>query len=110
MSDASSTFAMRLLGRLSWFMLGIAVLASLAGLFSVWAVNAEALGAHNFGLAIFLSIAGAFAMTGSTYAVPALALVGILLLFVHRDAGLRLLAAAVASSIPMVVLTVLERI
>lgn len=109
MAVAPNAFALRFLDWLSWLILGVAVLASVAGLFSVWAVNAESLGAHDLGLAILLSFSGAISIAASTYAVPVLAFVGIPLLFVRRDAGLRLLAAGVACSIPMAVLTILER-
>jgi hypothetical protein len=100
----------RFLPGLSWFLLGVAILVSAAGLLSLWAVNVEGLGARNAGLAIFLAFAGTAGLMGTTYAAPVLALMGIAALFVHRDSGLRILAAGVACSIPIALLTLLERV
>lgn len=98
----------RFLAWTSWFVLGAAIVLTAAALLSHWAINAESLGARDAGLALFLAFASAFALIGSLYASPVLALVGFSVLFWHRDTGLRFLAAAVVISIPLVVLAWME--
>jgi hypothetical protein len=94
----------RILAWSSWFALGASALTTVVALFAFWGVNAESVGAHDAGLALLLAFTSGFALVGSLYAAPVLTLIGLGSLFLHRDAGLRFLAAAVIISIPLVVL------
>jgi hypothetical protein len=106
---AQASWATRLLVWASWLSLGGAVLVTLTALFCRWGVNAESLGAHAAGLAISFAFIGAAASIGSIYAVPVLAILGVLSLSFQRGAALRFLAASATCVIPLVVLTWLER-
>ena len=66
-----------------------------------WGVNAESLGAHDAGIALYLSFLGAYASIGALYAAPVLALAGLASLPFGRDAGLRLLAAAAVCALAL---------
>jgi len=94
----------RILAWSSWFVLGASAITALVASLAHWGVNAESLGAHDAGVALFLAFVSAFALIGSLYAAPVLTLIGLGSMFLHRDAGLRFLAAAVIISIPLVVL------
>lgn len=86
----------------SWLALAAALLAAATSLVARWGVNAESLGAHDAGIALYLSFLGAFASIGALYAAPALALAGLASLRFQRDAGLRFLAAAAACALALV--------
>lgn len=81
--------------------LALSALAACFALFVRWAVDAEAIGAHDLGAAILFVFAGAAVLVGIFWAAPALALVGIVTLRFDRSSGVRLLAAAVLCSIPL---------
>src|SRR4051812_43809654 len=106
---AKASFTTRLLVWGSWLSLGGAVLATVTALFCHWGVNAGSLGAHHEGLAIGFAFVGAVALIGSTYAVPVLAILGVLSLSFQRRAALRFFAAGATSAVPLAVLTWLER-
>lgn len=99
----------RRLARLSWAGLAVAILFAAGALFSHWAINAEAFGARDMGLALALSYLEAFALAGSLYATPAVTLLGMVAYFFDRPSGLRLLAAAVVLSAPFTILLLAER-
>jgi hypothetical protein len=106
---AKASFTTRLLVWGSWLSLGGAVFITVTALFCRWALNAPGLGAHDPGLAIMFAFVVAFALIGSTYAVPILAVLGALSFSFQRAAALRFLAASAASALPLAVLTWLER-
>lgn len=93
----------------SWLSLVVAVLITVVALFSHWGVNAEVLGAHDAGWALFLAFVGAFALVGATYAVPVMLVIGLLSLSLSRRSALRFLAAAGVCAVPVAVLTWLQR-
>lgn len=105
---ASESLGMRALARVSWFGLAAAVPTAATALFCQWAVNAESFGAHDMGLALFFSFAGAAALIGSFCAVPVFLVLGVLSLLIQRRAGFRFLAAAAITALPLAVLTWLE--
>jgi hypothetical protein len=92
----------------SWLCLGAAAVAATIAILGRWAVNANALGAHDLGLALFAAFGSAVAFTGATYAAPVLALAGGITLYFHQWAGLRLLAAGVVCGVPLAVYSWLE--
>jgi hypothetical protein len=109
MSQANSaSVGLRILAWVSWLSLAVAVLAGATALFCLWGVNAESFGARDMGLALNFSIVGAVTMVGLFYAVPVLAVLGVLSLFLQRHAGFRFLAAGAIAALPFVVLTWLE--
>jgi len=99
----------RLLVGASWFCLIVAVLTAVVALFSHWGVNAEVLGAHDAGWALFLALVGAVALVGATYAVPVMLVIGLLSLSLSRRSALRFLAAGGVCAVPVAVLTWLQR-
>jgi hypothetical protein len=105
----NASFTTRLLVWGSWLSVAGAVLVTVTALFCRWGVNAESLGAHDQGLATALAFVGAVALIGSTFAVPLLAILGVLALFFQRRAALRFLAATAICAVPLAVLTWLER-
>lgn len=88
------SLAGKILAWTSWLTLAAAVLTAATALLARWGVNAESLGAHDAGIALYLSFLTAFASIGALYAAPVLALAGLASLRFQRDAGLRFLAAA----------------
>ncbi len=84
---------------------GLVALNSAVALVSRWGVNAEALGAHHLGLAIFLAFGGAASMVISMYAAPFLVLLAGFVALTHRPAALWLLAAAAVSATPLAVVS-----
>jgi hypothetical protein len=98
-------FGLRLLGWASWLSLAVAVLAAIAALFSQWGINADSMGARDAGLALYFAFVVAFVSVGCLYAVPILALVGVLSLFFQRNVGFRFLAAGAVAAVPIAVLT-----
>jgi hypothetical protein len=103
MTDAST--ASRLLAWASWACLALALLAALAALLGQWAINAQSLGARDAGLALSLSFLVGALLIASLYAAPVLALLGLAALFLHRRAGLRLLAAGALVALPLALLS-----
>jgi hypothetical protein len=99
---------MRVLAWVSWLSLAVAVLTAATALFCQWGVNAEPFGARDAGLALYFAIVVAVASVGSFYAVPVLAVLGVLSLFLQRRAGFRFLAAGAVAALPLAVLTWLE--
>ena len=93
----------RPLSWITWFILAASAVLTIAALAASSTINAEGLGAHDAGLALFLAFASGAALLAAMYATPLLALAGLLLMFRYRDAGLRLLAAAVVLSLPLLV-------
>jgi hypothetical protein len=100
----------RRIARLSWAGLAVAILVAATALFSHWAINAEAFGARDMGLALMLSYLQAFALAGSLYATPAFTLLGMVAYFFDRPSGMRLLVAAVVLSAPFTILLLAERL
>jgi hypothetical protein len=92
----------------SWLSLVAAALTAVVALFSHWGVNAEVLGAHDAGWALFLAFVGAVALVGATHAVPVLLAIGLLSLSLSRRSALRFLAAGAACAVPVVALTWLQ--
>ena len=84
----------KILAWTSWLTLAAALLAAATALIARWGVNAESLGAHDAGMALYLAFLGAYASIGALYAAPVLALAGLASLPYQRDAALRFLAAA----------------
>lgn len=93
----------------SWLSLCGAILIAATALFCQWGVNAESLGAHDAGVALFLAFVGAATLIGSTYAAPVLGVLGALSFTFQRHTAVRFLAAGVACGLPIAVLTWLER-
>jgi len=62
---AGESLGMRALARVSWLGLAAAVPTAAAALLGQWAVNAESFGAHDMGLALFFSFAGAAALVSN---------------------------------------------
>lgn len=98
----------RLLPGLSGLCLGAAALAAVAAILGRWAINAEAWGAHDPGLALFLAFASSFALLGATWAAPVLVLAGALARRVDRRSGWRLLAAGILCAVPLAVYSWLD--
>lgn len=96
---------MRFVELLSWLALVGGFLAAVTALVCHWAVNAESLGAHNAGSALFCAFVGAATLVGSTYAAPILIVLAILSSFFQRRAALRFLASGAACALPIAVLT-----
>ena len=105
---ASASLGLRVLAWVSWLSLAVAVLTAATALFCQWGVNAESFGARDAGLALYFAIVVAVASVGSFYAVPVLAVLGVLSLFLQRRAGFRFLAAGAVAALPLAVLTWLE--
>jgi len=93
----------------SWLSLGGAILIAAVALLCQWGVNAESLGAHDAGVALFFAFLGAATLIGSTYAAPLLGVLGVLAFAFQRPAAIRFLAAGAACALPIAVLTWLER-
>jgi hypothetical protein len=98
-----------LIASASWLSLGAAILVAAIALFCQWGLNAESLGAHDAGVAIFFAFVGAAMLIGSTYAAPVLGVLGVLLFAFQRPAAVRFLAAGAVCALPIAVLTWLER-
>ena len=110
MSQAvSALLGMRVLAWVSWLSLAVAALMAVTALFCQWGVNAESIGAHDAGLALYFAFVVAVILVGSTYAVPVLVVLGVLSLFLQRRVGFRFLAAGAVTALPLVVLSWLER-
>ena len=101
MNDA----APRVLAWLSWASLALAVVLAIAALLSQWAINAEAFGVRDAGLALYLSFVVALALLAALYAAPVAVAVGIVgLLFFERRTGLRFVAAGAVAGLPFALL------
>lgn len=100
--------ASRLLAWLSWATLAAGGVLTAATLVAAWAVNARSYGAQDAGLALTLSYFTAFGLYASMFSAPVLTLAGLATLFLHRDAGLRLLAAGVVASLPVAFLLLMD--
>lgn len=85
----------------SWICLGAAALLVVTALVSRWAINAEAFGAHDLGLAVFLAFLSSVTVIAATWSSPALLLAGLLGHRVNKRAGTRLLAAGVLNAVPL---------
>jgi len=107
--SVSALLGMRVLAWVSWLSLAVAVLMAATALFCQWGVNAESIGAHDAGLALYFAFVVAVILVGSTYAVPVLVVLGVLSLFLQRRVGFRFLAAGAVTALPLVVLSWLER-
>lgn len=101
--------AARIISWASWLSLGGAISIAAVALFCQWGLNAESLGAHDTGAALFFAFAGAATLIGSTYAAPLLGVLGVLTFAFQRPAAIRFLAAGAACALPIAVLTWLER-
>jgi hypothetical protein len=86
----------------SWLCLGIAVVVAIVAIAGHWAINAEAFGAHDMGLALSLAFASSLPLIGAMWAAPVLLIVGVVALRDHRRVGWRLLLAAGLLAAPMV--------
>ena len=97
--------APRALAWLSWASLALAVVLTVAALLSQWAINAEAFGARDAGVALSLSFVVALALLAALYATPVVVGVGLVsLLFFERRMGLRFLAAGAVTALPFALL------
>lgn len=92
-----------MLPAVSWLCLGIATLLTSVAVAGHWAINAEAFGAHDLGLALTLAFASSLALIGTAWAAPVFVMVGILILRVHRQSAWRILLAAVILAVPILV-------
>jgi hypothetical protein len=90
---------------LSHLCLAAALFTAALALLGHWAINAEALGAQDFGIALFSTIVSAIALYGATWAAPVLLLAGAIGLRFERAAGLRLLTAGGLCLLPLGVLS-----
>ena len=79
------------------------MLAAVLTILARAAVNAEKLGAHDFGLALFLSTWGGVGLVLLTRGAPILAIAGVATLFFEKKSGLRFIAAGLVSLIPLAV-------
>jgi hypothetical protein len=64
-------------------------------------VNAEAFGAYDLGLAIFLASLSSAAFIAATWSAPVFVLAGLLAQRVNRQSGLRLIAAGALNAVPL---------
>lgn len=89
----------------SRFSVTVALLFAITAFVARWAINANALGARDMGLALHFSWLHAAALVGSLYAVPALGLLAAASLFVDKWSTLRFVAAAALVAAPLAVLS-----
>jgi hypothetical protein len=87
----------------SWSCLGIAAIVAIVAVAGHWAINAEAFGAHDMGLALNLAFASSLALIGAMWVAPVLFIAGAVALRADRRAGRRLLLAAGVLAVPIVV-------
>ncbi|HEY5598993.1 MAG TPA: DUF4017 family protein [Kiloniellales bacterium] len=83
----------------------VAALAAAVGLVAHWGVNAEQIGAHDAGLALFLAGLSAVLLVGSTYAIPVLVVLGLMSFLVDRRSALYFLIAAIVCGVPLAILS-----
>ena len=88
----------------SWCVAGAAILIAAYGQFSVWAVQAPALGKTDMGLALFFAISGAWAMITSLYLSPLAAILALVAWLARAGSPLALLIAALASGVPLLLM------
>lgn len=89
----------------SRFCITVALLFAIMAFLVRWAINANALGARDMGLALHFSWLHAAALVGSLYAAPALVLLAAASLFFDKWSTLRFVAAAALVAAPLAVLT-----
>lgn len=93
----------KILHAASWICLGLAAAVASVAVAGHWAINAEAFGAHDLGLALTLAFASSMALLGAMWGSPVFVAAGVLVLRAHRQAGWRMLLAGVVLSVPVVV-------
>ncbi len=81
----------------SWVCLSGSALIAVTALVGQWGVNAEAFGAHDFGLAVYLAFFRGVALVIAIWSAPVFLLAGLLILLIHKQSGLRLIAAGIIS-------------
>ena len=102
---ASESLGMRVLARVGWLSLTLAVLTAATVLFYRGGINAESFGARDMGVALGFAFVVAVASVGALYAVPVLVVLGPFSLFLQRRVGFTFLAAAAVTALPLAVLT-----
>ncbi|MGM0553777.1 MAG: hypothetical protein ACQETK_08270 [Pseudomonadota bacterium] len=85
----------------SWVCLTASGLAAVTALIGRWAVNAEAFGAHDLGLAVFLAFISSVAFIAATWSAPVFVLAGLVAQRVNQQSGLRLIIAGALSVVPL---------
>lgn len=89
----------------SWIAVGAAAATAATAVFCRWGVNADALGAHDMGMALFLSWLGGAALIVCLYSAPLLlALAAAALILRSRSAAARFLAAGAVAVLPLLLL------
>ena len=83
---------------------GAAILIAAYGQFSIWAVQAPALGKTDMGFALFFAISGAWALIASLYLAPAAAILALVSWLARAGSPLALLVAALASGVPLLLM------
>lgn len=96
--------AQRVLVVLSWTLAGIAAATAAFGLFSLWAVNAEAFGKQDLGWSLFFAFGGAYALVACFWAWPVLAVLALAAWFTRAGSALGCLVAAAAAGLPILIL------
>jgi hypothetical protein len=90
-------FVLRLV---SWLLLAACLVAALYWPLALWAINAESLGAHDAGLAIFLSFSAAWALAALFAIFPVALLLAAAIRLSRRASPLpALLAAAISGAV-----------
>jgi hypothetical protein len=85
----------------SWLCLVAALLALAFVLFAIWAVNADALGGKDLGLALALGMFNWGILVGSVGAIPVLVVAAAFTLRIHARSGWRFLAASAVCAVSL---------
>lgn len=105
MTSEGENKATKTVFRISRICLWVAFVMALATVSGRWAVNAEAFGARDLGLAVFLSFGTAATFVVLTGCAPILLLAGGLTWRFHALSARRFLLAGIVSGIPFIVQT-----
>lgn len=87
----------RALGIGSWICLTASALFTVTALIGRWAVNAEGIGAHDLGLAVFLAFISSIAFIAAMWSAPIFVIAGLVAQRMDKFSGLRLIAAGALS-------------
>ena len=99
-----TTVMAKMLKLFSWGISAIAASAALYGMFAHWAVNAESLGKHDLGLAIFFASSGALALITCIWLIPVAVTMAIVVKLAKAGSSWICLLAAVFGALPFLLL------